>query len=87
MILVKVKRSAHGKSAYAEYKDVGYSLRVYIYHNKPCTKEYGEWFLVCHQTEKGEREQRIVFDNYLDFRNFRSEKDIELNYDEKASGV
>lgn len=76
MKIITLQKAVHGLAVYAEYKAEGHSMRVYLYHNKPCTKERGEFKIICHQTvtRKSVIKQKapMVFYNYADFRLFRN---------------
>ena len=81
MILTKIKRSCHGRSAWAEYEMKGFRMDVYLRHTIPCSRYYGELNISCYLKPKNNDlvlRERKEFSNYLEFINYRNQLTNEL---------
>lgn len=81
MILTKIKRSCHGRSAWAEYEMKGFRMDVYVRHNEACKLGYGDLHISCYLKPKNndlELRESKSFSDYLSFRNYKNQLTNEL---------
>lgn len=74
-MIIKLIRCCHGRAAYAVYAFNLHKLYVYLRHNKPARKDWGDMYLSCYLHPNTPKTDNDViessFTSYAEFREYR----------------